>query len=116
MPAADQKVRRPTSPTTAFLRQKQQQQRLSVDFDRGIPSAGCQLQCCSPLRRPQLNRNAVSEYTSSVHVSQFDCSSGADGVYDEQTDEIVTIDDFGDLIDQATFEQVSYMNAQLIHD
>lgn len=102
MPATDQKVRRPTSPT-AFLRQKQQ--RLSVDFDR-VPSAGCQLQCCSPLRRPQLNRNAVSEY-SSVHVSTFDCSSGADGVYDEQTDEIVTIDDFGDLIDQATFEQVS---------
>lgn len=119
MPAADQKVRRsPTSPT-AFLRQHQQ--RMSLDFAAGRPSAGagaqkhCQLQCCcspsSTTRRPQLNRNAVSEYFTPRHfqlASAHEYSFDADGVSDEQPDENVSIEKlFGDLIDPATFEQVS---------
>lgn len=121
MPAVDPKVYS-ASPTASSQQQQprqqprqqpqpqpqpQPQQRLSVDFGRP-PSAAttCQAYCCSPLRRPQLSRNAVSEY-SSLHFSNVHCRSGADGVFDEQTDEIISIDDFGDLIDQATFEQVS---------
>ncbi|USW46705.1 Putative histidine-containing phosphotransfer protein 1-5/Phosphorelay intermediate protein YPD1 [Septoria linicola] len=134
MPAADTKVRRPTSPTAFLRQQRQQQQRMSYDFDsiassaqedgaRGASNQHCQLQCCcspsssssasSTSRRPQLHRNAFSEYSTPRIFSKYTDYSiaGADGVSDEQpNDEHVTIDDFGDLIDQATFEQILEMD------
>ncbi|PPJ56203.1 hypothetical protein CBER1_09398 [Cercospora berteroae] len=97
---------------------------MSLDFAAGRPSAGagaqkhCELQCCcspsSTTRRPQLSRNAVSEYFTPRHfelASAYECSFEADDESDEQPDENVSIEKlFGDLIDPATFEQILEMD------